>query len=119
MQKSNLFPLLTLCLFALSLVACRKNDDGGDSDYYVSFKVDGTEYRVEDPLAYGTTFSDTYGIYAVYNKDNATKDDDRLLYIILEDSHTEGQHLLTPSADTDKGIWIVGDGATDDQEFFT
>lgn len=122
MKKTSSFLFLMLCVATLSLVSCKKNDDdggSGGSEYFVSFKADGTAFNVESPLAYGTEFSDTYGIYAVYNKDNSTKDDDRLLYIILEKDHGVGKHTLTTGFGDDKGVWIVGDGATDDQEFFT
>jgi hypothetical protein len=30
-----------------------------------------------------------------------------------------GKHTLTTGFGDDKGVWIVGDGATDEQEFFT
>lgn len=114
--------LFTLSCLALSLTACKKDDSltpGNNDGSYVEFKVDGQSYRVEGTPAYGTTFSDQLGVYAVYNPDNSKKDDDRLLYILFDKTLSEGNILLKEDADTDFGVWIVGDGATDDQEFFT
>ncbi|MBL7828681.1 MAG: hypothetical protein JNJ57_18750 [Saprospiraceae bacterium] len=114
---------LMLIALNIAFTSCQKDpadpNNNNNDDSFVEFKVDGQAYRVEGVLAYGTALSDQLGIYAVYNPDNSTKNDDRLLYILFDKTKDTGNILLKEEADDDFGVWIVGDGATDDKEFFT
>jgi len=69
-KQSFLFLLLAItCAFT----ACKKDDNKvvetpGQS--YFNYKVDGKEYKVSGILAYGTTFTDSYGIYGLSGDGN-------------------------------------------------
>lgn len=117
--------LLCMVCVANTFTSCKKDEttdpggNAGNDGSYVEFTVDGQSYHIEGPLAYGTELSDQVGVYAIHNPDNSRKDDDRLLYILFDKTKGTGNILLVEDADDDFGVWIVDDGATDDEEYFT